>query len=166
MTILEELMTYRGVAEAYSKEYSRWMDDLEKLEADESAQEQEEFDRAEERKKKKTLKKEIKEYYYTPSEKQESPEFNRGKQSVMDELTKCVEKIPDTAKISYETFAKFLIQQRHDVGKRTATKAFEYYSGWNFILRLVSEICPKTELTKDELASVIGFVGEKELKWN
>jgi hypothetical protein len=107
----------------------------------------------------------LKEYLYTQQE-QESPEFNLGKQKVIDELTKCIEKIPDNAKIQYETFAKFLVRQRIDAGKRSASKVADYARGWNLILRLVNQTISMPELTKDELSNIIGFVGEKELRWN
>ena len=80
----------------------------------------------------------LKEFQYA-SQEQESPEFNLGKQKVIDELTKRIEKIPDNAKIRYETFAKFLVRQRIDSGKRSASKFADYARGWNLILRLVSQ---------------------------
>ena len=107
----------------------------------------------------------VKEFQYSPQE-QESPDFNLGKQQAMDGLTQCIEKIPDNAKISYETFAKFLVRQHLKYGKRSASKVADYTRGWNLILRLVNQTISTPILTKDELAEIIGFVGEKELRWN
>ena len=63
-------------------------------------------------------------------------------------------------------FEEFLIKHRKQTSGRLANKVFQFSNGWNLILRKVQEMCPKNKITKEELESILVFIGQKELNWN
>lgn len=109
--------------------------------------------------------KDLKEYY-TPQEQEYSQDLMYGKKQAIDGLFACSERIPDGETISYKAFEEFLIKHRKQTSGRLANKVFQFSNGWNLILRKVQEMCPKNKITKEELESILVFIGQKELNWN
>jgi hypothetical protein len=111
--------------------------------------------------------------YQNPAELPEieakSAGIELGKHNAMEELGEIVASIPAHQEIPYEEFGKTLVGLHRTFQKGSDAKVVDFTRGWNMILQKVNEMIPKSRtrhLTKDELQSVIAFVGEKELNWN
>jgi len=120
-----------------------------------------------------TIRESVVNEYQNPAElppiEAKSAGIELGKHNAMEELGEIVARIPANQEIPYAEFGKTLVGLHRTFKKGSDPKVVEFTRGWNSILQKVNELIPKSRvqhLTKDELQSVIAFVGEKELNWN